>query len=507
MPMDHYIRLGFPTEEEPTDRPGLTGAIPSRTSSNGRSDSSGSTILIASEESSARQTLRRLLESANYRVVEAQTGRELLDAVSDQISVVISNVSLPEISGRDCLRHLKNHHPDMPVIMISRMGEVPDALAVMKEGAFECFTRSCHPEHLLAQVHQAVRLSRLARENRMLLQTGRTPTGDVTLAGESATTHTLRQQAETFARLDSNVLITGPAGTGKTTVARWIHRHSERSAQPLVIVHCATIPRDLIEAELFGYAQDDVTQHEHVRPGRIEMAKGGTLILEEVGQLPPDIQARLNETLQNRTVRRIGTDHTTPVDVRVIATATEDPAQLTRQGFFREDLLFRLNVLSMRLPPLREHLDDVPAIAAAMLLRIARRAGGAPLTLASEAVETLSRHPWPGNTAELESVLEHAASVCRGSTILRKNLTRLAARPAEDGAARTGVLGLAGLTLAEIERCAILETMQACGGNKAQTARELGVSEKTIYNKIKQYDLRGVIRRPGAKHGNNSVEQ
>jgi len=452
----------------------------------------GPVVLVGGEELIAGQTLRRLLESANYRVWEADTGRSTLAMMSEEVSVLLIDMAMAEISGRDCLRHVRQHYPDVPVIMISRQGDVPDVVPAMREGAFECFTRSCHPEHLLARVREAVRLASLARENRALQQSVRCPAGDVALAGRSPTMQALRQQIETFARLDSSVLVTGPPGSGKTSAARWIHSHSPRASESLVLIHCGCVPRDLLEVTLFGCAREGHPGAAADRPGAVEVAHGGTLILDEIGDLPIEVQDRLLALLQERVLRRVGSDTPRPVEVRVIATTSHDPTLLCRQGCLREDLLFRLDVLSLRMPALATHLDDLADIAAAMLVRIARRRGCAPPELAPEAIETLQQYTWPGNARELENVLEHASALCRGSTITPKNLTRLHAHPVDPSQGHSGTLGLAGFTLAEIERCAIIETMQACGGNKAQTARRLGVSEKTIYNKIKQYNLRSI---------------
>lgn len=446
-------------------------------------------VLVANEEPTARKTLRQLLESANYYVIEADNGRTALGQLSDEVDVVMATLSLPDVSGRDCLRHIRQHFPDIPVILVSRMGEVPEALAVMREGAFECFTRSCHPDQLIARVSQASKSARLARDNRRLRNVVTSPLVPAEFVGQSAIMQTLGQQLDTFARLDSSVMITGSTGTGKTTAARWIHTHSARASQPFVIIPCGSLPHDMIEAKLFGQwnkAGGD-------QPGLIEIADGGTLLLDEMGNLPLPLQERLLAFIQEKVLQRGGSTAPRRIDVRVISTTAEDPSLLCRQGRLREDLLFRLDVLSVRMPQLREHSADIPEVAEAIIRRIAQHYECTPPTLAADAIEALGRHDWPGNIKELEMVLEQSSVFCRGATITRKNLMMLNVPKPEGRETESGEMGLAGFTLAEIERCAIIETMQACGGNKAKTARKLGVSEKTVYNKIKQYNLRGVV--------------
>ena len=451
--------------------------------------SSPRVVLVANEEPTARKTLRQLLESANYYVIEADNGRAALGLLSDEIDVVMATLSLPDVSGRDCLRHIRQHFPEIPVILVSRMGEIPEALAVMREGAFECFTRSCHPDQLIARVRQASESSRLARDNRRLRNVVASPVVPVEFVGNASPMQTLCQQLDTFARLDSSVMITGSSGTGKTTAARWIHAHSTRSSGPFVVIPCGSLPHDIIEINLFGQSSESG----HDRPGLIEIADGGTLLLDEIGNLPLPLQERLLSFMQEKAIRRHETMTPLRIDARVIATTAEDPSLLCRQGRLREDLLFRLDVLSVRMPQLREHADDIPEVADAIMRRIAGRYGCAPPALSADAVEALGRYDWPGNIKELETVLEQSFVFCRSATITRKNLMMLNVPKPEGRETESGTMGLAGFTLAEIERCAIIETMQACGGNKAKTARKLGVSEKTVYNKIKQYNLRGVV--------------
>jgi len=450
-------------------------------------------ILVVDDEPITRRTLRELLESDGYRVIEADEARTAIARITDEVAIVLLDFLMPDIPGLDCLRYIRRQFPDVQVIVLSEVGRIRDAVAAMKEGAFEYLTKPWDREELLIRVRQAARASRLARDNRGLRQAIRCPMGPVELVGRSPEMQTVRTQIESFAQLDSTVLITGVAGTGKTTAAQLIHRKGTRASGPFISINCASLPRDLIEVELFGHVRGAFAEATVDRPGRIEIADGGTLLLDEIQHLPLELQPKLLDFLRQRAVTRIGAKTAAPVNLRVIATSRENLATACRQGRFREDLFFRINVLSLNLPPLKEYLADVPELAREMLRRIARRRNCPPLVLDELAAEALQSYDWPGNARELENVLEHAATIGDGRIIRRKDLQMNELRlqgPATEGTPR---LELAGMSMAEIERMAVINTLRACGGNKAKTARQLGVSEKTIYNKIKQYNLTGKI--------------
>ncbi len=449
-------------------------------------------VLVADDQPAIRKTLRRYLESAGYKVIEASSGRQAVALMSESVAVALLDLYMPDVSGIDCIGHIRKQFADAQVIVTSTSDDIQGGITALRHGAFQYLTKPLNREELLAQLHQAVQASRLARENHCLRQAICYPTTSVQPVGNSPAMRALRKQIEAFARLDSTVLITGASGTGKTNLAAWIHHHGPRASRPLVGVHCSSVPRDLIETELFGHVRGAFADATSERPGQAEIAHGGTLLLDEVGDLPMETQEAVVNFLQDRTVRRLGANAISRVDVRVIATAGRDLAQMCRQGEFREDLYFRLNVLSVPLPTLRDRSEDLAELAHDILTRFSRRFGGPAPRLTDDAVQTLRRHDWPGNVRELEDVLQRASAFCEGSIIRPKDIVihRRGSATAMEEADR---IGLAGMTMAEIERCAVIETIRSTGGNKAKAARQLEVSEKTIYNKIKQYNLTGKI--------------
>jgi DNA-binding NtrC family response regulator len=294
---------------------------------------------------------------------------------------------------------------------------------------------------------------------------------------------------EKLAQLDSTVLLTGESGTGKTTIARMIHERGPRAGQPFVSVNCASLPRDLIEAELFGHVKGAFTGAADDRPGRAEIADGGTLFLDEIGDLPLDLQPKLLTFLQDKTLQRIGSNKVAKVDVRVIAATHQDLMGLCEQRRFRPDLYYRLNVLHLEVAALRDRRGDIPAVAQAVLDRISSRRGTGEIELEDQACRILQQHDWPGNVRELENILERASAFCENNRILARDLDLTPTALVGEVASTGDTSPFAGLTLKEIEKRALVETLKAEGGNKAMAARQLGISEKSIYNKLKRFGL------------------
>ena len=444
-------------------------------------------VLIADDDASIRRLLATCLETAGYRTVVAADGSQALAALSDDITVAIFDLLMPGATGQECLEQARLRFPDLAVVVVSGHGDVEDAVEAMRCGAFTYLSKPIDREELLAHVGQAVRTARLARDNRDLRQAVGDLQPPVDFVGGSGPARLLLDQIRRISQLDASVLLTGASGTGKTILARIIHQAGPRAAGTFVTVNCAAMPRDLIEAELFGHTRGAFTGAVGDRPGRAELADGGTLFLDEVGDLPWEVQPKLLTFLQDRTVQRIGSNKTYRADVRVIAATNHDLATMCREKRFREDLFFRLNVLSLRVPTLAERMADMPALVRELLCRISRRRRCLPFEITADALAAIERHDWPGNVRELENVLERATAFCDRGTIATADLSFDDVTPAE--AAGGGTATLAGLTLAQVEGRAILDTLRATGGNKAKAARQLAISEKSIYNKIKRLKL------------------
>jgi DNA-binding NtrC family response regulator len=445
-------------------------------------------VLVADDDAVTLRMVEHHLQASGFRTRVARDGEEAMRRLDADVAVAIFDLRMPGLDGLECLRRARERFPDLPVLIISQVGEIRDAVEAMKHGAFEFISKPIDPDELLARIRQAQRASAVAAENRQLREAVASPAVTTDLIGESEFAKRLSERIAKIAPLDSTVLITGESGTGKTTVARAIHRLGPRRSGPFVAVSCAALPRDLIEAELFGHVKGAFTGAVADRPGRAEMAHGGTLFLDEIGDLPLELQPKLLTFLQDRTVQRIGDARSRTVDVRVLAATHQDLSARCEKGQFRRDLFFRLAVLILELEPLRNRPEDVAAFAEHILARIAQKRGAPPYVLTEEARQALLAYGWPGNVRELENVLERASAFCEEQRILPKDLDLEPLSGAAEST-KAPAPNLAGQTLADIERRAILETLAACGGNKRAAARSLGIDEKSIHNKMKRLGI------------------
>jgi DNA-binding NtrC family response regulator len=447
-------------------------------------------VLIADDDPVTLRALGHYLTMAGYDTVMAADGREAIQQLGEEINTALFDLEMPHVSGLDCLRYVRKNHRDISVIMISGRGGLQDAVAAMKEGAFDYITKPFNRDELLARVNQACRATKLARDNAGLRAVVAPAAPSFDFIARSPLARQMLRQVTKAAKLDSTVMLTGESGTGKTIIARMIHQAGTRAAGPFVTVNCASLPRDLVEAELFGHTKGAFTGAVNDRPGRAEIADGGTLFLDEIGDMPLELQPKLLTFLQDRTFQRIGSNRVYTVDVRLIAATHQDLAEMCRERRFREDLYFRLNVISLRVPTLRERVEDIPELARQTLQRIGRHRGQPSLTLDATAEAALLRHPWRGNVRELENLLERASAFCEDEIIRIEDLMlpdAMLPDTLDDSTPTVPMPG--GGTLDELEKQAILNTLEAVGGNKAEAARRLGISEKSIYNKMKRFGL------------------
>jgi len=460
------------------------------------STASGKIVAIDDDPMTLRLLAAHLCK-AGHEVQTAENGTDGLDLIDDSTSVAVVDLKLPDLDGFQILHYLKEHHPNVQVIVLTGSDDVSDAVEAMRAGAAQFVTKPWDPAEFLVYIDKAISTREIADENRDLKQTysNNVPVREMKSGGDVHSR--LMQQVDQIASLDSTVFIGGETGTGKSTIARMIHQKSRRANGPFVTVNCASLPRDLIQSELFGHTKGSFTGAIADRIGHAEVANGGTLFLDEIGDLPIDLQPKLLTFLQDRTVRRLGATESTTVDVRLITATHHDLAELCRLGTFRQDLYFRLLVLNLELPALRHRTGEFASISESILRAICERQTLPPKSISPRAMELLTTHSWPGNIRELENVLERAVAFSKSDAIGADDLLfsnavldqRNGTETVNEPDTNTAGYQLAGKTLEQIERDAIIQTLEMLNGNKAKTARTLGISEKSIYNKMKRLKI------------------
>jgi two-component system NtrC family response regulator len=451
-------------------------------------------ILFIDDDRAGREVALFNLRKAGYEVTAASDGQEGLGAFSpEKFDLVITDVKMPGLSGIDVLRRIRAQSPDVPVLVITAFGNVETAVKAMKEGAYDFIGKPFHRDQLLLSVGKAFERRRLAEEVREL----RIRAGGVEreIISVSPAMKQVLAVADRVAGTDATVLITGESGTGKEAVARRIHVRSRRPEAPFVAVNCAAIPGELLESELFGHARGAFTGAVRDRVGRFRQASGGTLFLDEVGEIPPGLQAKLLRVVQERVVDVVGGDRPVPVDVRIVTATNRDLPDRIREGTFREDLYYRLNVVEIRVPPLRERPEDVPPLVDYFMKELGT---GRELTIPPVVMEELKSRSWPGNVRELKNACERMAILCRGSEVSMEDLPPAAARARVGDAGRAGEgageewppLPPEGLSLVDLEKKVIERALRLKGGNITQAAAYLRVPRHILVYRIEKFGIR-----------------
>jgi two-component system response regulator AtoC len=445
--------------------------------------------LVVDDEHKMRRVLQILLERMHVGSVAAGNAADALAAFErEQIDVVLTDLRMPGPSGLDLLTRLRELDPEVPVIVLTAFGTIETAVAAMKRGAFDYVLKPFDVESVEIVVRKALDLRRYRTDNRFLREQAEPPESFENLVGPSPGMQAVYELVRRVAPTRSSVLITGETGTGKELIARAIHNLSPRRERLFVPLNCAAIPSELLESELFGHTRGAFTGAERDRVGKFEQADGGSLFLDEIGDMAYPLQAKLLRVVQEGVVERIGSNKRIAVDVRVISSTHRDLAAAIREGRFREDLFYRLNVLQVDLPPLRERREDIVPIARHFLGVFARDLGKPSLVLGPEAQRLLEQYEWPGNVRELQNVVERAAVLSDGGVLdasAFRHLLPPAGASAEDA---SGTL-LLEPAIEELERKLILRALGAADNNKSQAARLLGVSERTLWYKLKRYGL------------------
>jgi DNA-binding NtrC family response regulator len=452
-------------------------------------------VLIVDDEPVIAEALSEMLEGWGYETAVALDGDAGLSAVEEfRPSVVISDVYMPRLDGFALLREVRELHPDTAVILLTGQGTVAMALrAIQEEGAFHYFEKPLDFSKLRLVVERAIEYAEARRENVSLRRQLRDRGAFGELVGKSEPMLQIYALIEQVAPSSASVLITGESGTGKELVARTIHNLSPRKNTSFVAINCSAIPETLMESELFGHERGAFTGAASRRAGCFELANGGTLLLDEISEMPFSLQAKLLRVLEDRKIRRLGGSHEVPVDVRVLAATNRNPQDAVRQGSFREDLLYRLNVITVELPPLRQRKEDIPLLAQHLIAQLAERHNRPARLLSPGSVEALQSHSWPGNVRELRNVIERAVIICPGEAVERHHLApafidqRVRARGTDT------VSFAVGTPIDEVERVMILRTLQKTDNNKTRAAELLQISLKTLHNKLRLYREHGLL--------------
>jgi len=434
-------------------------------------------LLIVEDDRDLRDALCITLELAGHAVIPAADGGEALAAMGRQrVDLVVSDIQMQPLDGLGLLREVRRAYPQVPVILMTAFGDIESAVAAMRAGASDYLPKPFEPAALLAQVER-YRLRPMAED------------GEGVIAADPKTGALLALAARVAASA-TTVLLSGESGSGKEVLARYVHRHSPRADQAFVAVNCAAIPDNLLEATLFGHERGAFTGANQPQAGKFEQAQGGTLLLDEISELPLPLQAKLLRVLQEREVERVGARKAVALDIRVIATTNRDLAACVAAGSFRADLYYRLNVFPLHLPPLRERPADIVPLARRALARQAEALGRPRLRLAAAAEQRLRTHVWPGNVRELENVLQRAAILAAGDLIEAEHFDfGVAAAPPQQ--AEAAVAPGAVLDMKSLERAHIVETLLAVNGSRKLAVQRLGISERALRYKLQQYRLEG----------------
>ena len=452
-----------------------------------------SNLLIVDDEEALRAILEgELTESDEFLVDTAADGGEAINRIQAKVyDVILLDVRMPRVSGIEVLKFVQEYSPTTQVIILTNYADVKTAIQTIKLGAYDFLAKPYDIDELYNTIHRAVERRQLFIDNKLMKSELTRKSGSPDIIGESPTFVKLLESASRFAASDSFVLIQGASGTGKELIAGLIHRRSPRNTRPFVALNCASLPDALLESELFGHEKGSFTNAYTTKQGLVEVANGGSLFLDEVGDISPAIQPKLLRFLETGEFRRVGGTNLLTVDVRVISATNKDLREEVKAGRFREDLLYRLNVITLQMPLLHERKEDIAPLAEYFLARKAR--SRTPKRLTPGALALLTAYDWPGNVRELEHVLEGAMLLSAGDVIDESDLGPHVYRGSRPGGGSspvppTGNDGQA-LSLDEVERRHIESVLKKNGFNRARTADELGISKKTLYLKIKRYGL------------------
>jgi two-component system NtrC family response regulator len=445
-------------------------------------------ILLIDDDDSLRRVTEYNLTSAGFEVVTAASGREGLETfTSEEPDLVVTDVELGDMNGLEVLAAVKKQAPDTPVIVITAYGTIDMAVKAMGEGAFNFITKPFDRDTLRIACQKALEMIELKSRNRVLVEEVNRLSGVEGMETSNSAMAALLEMAVRVAESEATVLITGDSGTGKELLARIIHRRSKRREAPLVAVNCAAIPDNLIESELFGHVKGAFTGAVANRKGRFQTARGGTIFLDEIGELKLDMQAKLLRAIQEREVEPVGSDRTEKIDVRIIAATNKDLKSMAAEGRFREDLYYRLGVIPIHIPALRERPEDIETLARHFLRKLNAPVG---VHFSPEALKLMQGYGWPGNIRELQNVVERACILRRDDEITPEELGLTGSSAASgNGAALSMEIPPEGISLEEVEKELIRKALARSGGNRSEAARLLRIPRHVLIYRLEKFDI------------------
>jgi two-component system response regulator AtoC len=438
-------------------------------------------ILIVDDDLIVRDSMGNWLEEEGYKVDTIDNGYDGLEKIkTDTYDLAVVDIKMPGMDGIELLKLSKEIYPDLPILVMTAYASVDTAVQAMKDGAFDYIVKPFDPESVSQVIERAVRYKMLEKENILLKRELEKKYGFDEIIGKSKKMEEIFELIRTVAESEAVVMIRGESGTGKELIARAIHANSKRKYGPLVALSCGALPESLLESELFGYEKGAFTGAEYSRKGRIEMASGGTLFLDEIGDISPKTQVDLLRVLQEKTIYRLGSTKPIKVDIRIISATHRNLEEDAREGKFREDLYYRLNVVTINVPPLRERKEDIPLLANHFLQKYIMANSKSISGISGEAMEILIGYHWPGNIRELENVIERSVVVCKSDEITFQDFSEVVQKGKMESPPRT---------LDESEKNHISRILADNNWNISKSAAELGIDRATLYNKIKKYNI------------------
>jgi two-component system NtrC family response regulator len=447
-------------------------------------------LLLVDDDQSLRRVLQVQLEQDGYAVTSAASAVETLSLLAVRpYDLVIADLKMPGMSGLELLKTIRSKHPETIVVILTAFGTVETAVEAMKAGAYHYLTKPVHPEELALTLDRALEHLQLMEEVRSLRASLNQKYGFENILGRSDALMEVLDTAARAARTNSTLLIRGETGTGKELLARAIHFNSSRKDYPLITINCGAIPKDLIESELFGHVKGSFTGAISNKRGKVEMADGGTLFLDEVGELSPDVQVKLLRLIQEGEIEKVGSEERAKLDLRIIAATHRDLQAMVEDGTFRQDLYYRLAVIPLMLPPLRERSDDIPDLVQFFFNQSKQKNGRPELSLSDAVMPYFSQYRWPGNVRELENLIERIVVLARGNDVTVQDLPEVLRRERSQIDALEIGLPPQGISLEAIEKELILKALHKCGWNQTHAARYLDISRKTLIYRMEKHGI------------------